>query len=146
MAASQVIPAHGRWIIVNLPLHQINIYEQGWAVNQIVHFSVGREHHLTPLVNDGQILPKKRFRMHKSSLYPPPHGGAQMPYSLFFTESAAFHGGPVTVESHGCVHLKDADAKWLFDWVGVSVVHVRFIGPYSHKHVSVDSKPDWRMA
>lgn len=61
-----------------------------------------------------------------------------MPHSLFFTESAAFHGGSVQVESHGCVHLNDMDAKWLFDCVGGSTVKVRFIGPYSHQHSEAD--------
>ena len=68
-----------------------------------------------------------------------------MPYSLFFTQSAAFHGGPVNVESHGCVHLNDHDAEWLFRWVGATTVHVRFLGPYSHQHSAVDPARNWRV-
>jgi lipoprotein-anchoring transpeptidase ErfK/SrfK len=135
----------GKWIIVDLPGHRIEIYEDGRLVKAIVHFSVGRKGHLTPLVHDTQILPHKRFRVHKSSIYPRPSGGASMPYSLFFTETAAFHGGSVQQESHGCVHLQDRDAQWLFDWVAGTEVHVRFVGPYSHRHSSADPGPHWRV-
>lgn len=68
-----------------------------------------------------------------------------MPYSLFFTESAAFHGGRVQVESHGCVHLNDLDAQWLFKWVGSNTVHVRFVGPYSHEHSAADPARNWKI-
>ena len=146
MSATNNIPPHGRWIVVDLPAHRIRTYEEGQLVKQIFHFSVGRRGHATPLIHDGLILPNKRYKMHHSSHYPPPNGGAPMPYSLFFTQSAAFHGGSVHVESHGCVHLNDADAQWLFSWVGASTVHVRFIGPYSHEHSSIDAGLQSRSA
>lgn len=36
-----------------------------------------------------------------------------MPYALFFdnTSGEAFHVGPVTSPSHGCIHLNEEDAK-----------------------------------
>jgi hypothetical protein len=139
------VPPHGRWIIVNLPGHRIRVYEEGRLIKEIHHFSVGRPLHLTPLLSDALILPGKRYIMHRSSIYPRPHGGAPMPYSLFFTDTAAFHGGSVTIESHGCVHLKDLDAQWLFGWVGATTVHVRFIGPYSHQHSEAEPNRNWRI-
>jgi lipoprotein-anchoring transpeptidase ErfK/SrfK len=141
MSGTNDIPQRGRWIIVDLPAHVIHVYEGGKEVRKIFHFSVGRTHHQTPLYNDATILPHKRYLKHSSSIYHAP-----MPYSLFFDESRAFHGGSVNVESHGCVHLNETDAPWLFHWAGKHEVHVRFIGPYSHKHVSADPVQDWKYA
>ena len=137
LSADENVPDDGRWIIVNLADRRISVCEEGRLIRQVAHFSVGRPGHPTPLVSDALILPDKRYRMHRSSFYPRPHGGAPMPYSLFFTETAAFHAGSVHAQSHGCVHLNDADAQWLFNWVGNNTVHVRFIGPYSHQHSAV---------
>jgi lipoprotein-anchoring transpeptidase ErfK/SrfK len=48
-----------------------------------------------------------------------------MPYSIFFnyTARAAIHGGevpPPTVKiglaTHGCIHVKQPDIQWLYDW------------------------------
>ncbi len=48
-----------------------------------------------------------------------------MPYSIFFnyTQKAAIHGGEVPsprlrigYATHGCIHVKDPDIKWLYDW------------------------------
>jgi hypothetical protein len=66
----------------------------------------------------------------KSSLYPRPHGGAPMPYCMFFNRNQAMHG---TYEgglaeanlSHGCVRMHVSDAEWLrynFVNVGTKVV------------------------
>jgi hypothetical protein len=133
--------SEGRWIVVDLQPHVIHVYENGREVKRILHFSVGRPHHLTPLYKDTTILPHKRYLKHKSSIY-----HASMPFSLFFDETRAFHGGSPNKESHGCVHLMESDASWLFHWVGKNEVHVRFIGPYSHKHVSADQTRDFKYA
>ncbi len=39
---------------------------------------------------------------------------APMPYSVFFYEGDAFHEDPVTVRSHGCVHLSLANAEHFY--------------------------------
>jgi lipoprotein-anchoring transpeptidase ErfK/SrfK len=39
---------------------------------------------------------------------------APMPYSVFFFEGDAFHEDPVTVRSHGCVHLSLAHAEYFY--------------------------------
>jgi lipoprotein-anchoring transpeptidase ErfK/SrfK len=48
-----------------------------------------------------------------------------MPYSIFFnyTTKAAIHGGEVPsprlrigYATHGCIHVKEPDIKWLYDW------------------------------
>lgn len=133
MAGAVQVPQKGRWIVVNLPEHKIHVFLDGQEVKTIEHFSVGRPGYLTPLLKDAEIDPDRRYRHHMSGEFHAP-----MPYSLFFNKGRAFHGGNVRVESHGCVHLNDTDAPWLFEWVGKHKVHVRFIGPYSHKHVQAD--------
>lgn len=39
---------------------------------------------------------------------------APMPYSVFFYEGDAFHEDPVTVRSHGCVHLSLENAEYFY--------------------------------
>lgn len=66
----------------------------------------------------------------KSSMFPIPHGGAPMPYCMFFHRNQALHGSPdhEVVEgniSHGCVRMHVFDAEWLrynFVNVGTKVV------------------------
>ena len=66
----------------------------------------------------------------KSTEFPMPHGGAPMPYCMFFNHNQALHGSPANevVEgnvSHGCVRMEVADAEWLrynFADVGTKVV------------------------
>lgn len=66
----------------------------------------------------------------KSSRYPLPHGGAPMPYCMFFNKNQAMHGASNShvVEgnvSHGCVRMRTPDAAWLqgnFVQVGTKVI------------------------
>jgi lipoprotein-anchoring transpeptidase ErfK/SrfK len=66
----------------------------------------------------------------KSSQFPIPHGGAPMPYCMFFDRNQALHGSPdrEVVDgniSHGCVRMHVPDAEWLrynFVSVGTKVI------------------------
>lgn len=54
----------------------------------------------------------------RSSKYPLPHGGALMPYCMFFLKNYAIHGAPPQSvpnynASHGCIRLTNSAAKWL---------------------------------
>jgi len=52
----------------------------------------------------------------KSSRYPRPHGGAPMPYCMYFHKFYAVHGSydvPRYNASHGCVRVTPNDAHWL---------------------------------
>lgn len=54
----------------------------------------------------------------KSERFPLPHGGAGMPYCMYFSGDQALHGAsPWKVAkanlSHGCVRTRTADARWL---------------------------------
>lgn len=57
----------------------------------------------------------------RSSKYPRPHGGAPMPYCMFFNGGQGLHGSYQVVAgnvSHGCVRLHIEDAEWLrFEFV-----------------------------
>lgn len=54
-------------------------------------------------------------RVHRSSEF-----GTDMPNSVFFAAGGiAFHAGPLTTPSHGCVHLSDADSATFFDALAV---------------------------
>lgn len=51
-----------------------------------------------------------------SSKYPLPHGGAHMPWGMFFHKGYAIHGSndmPSRHASHGCIRVYPSDAKWL---------------------------------
>ena len=52
---------------------------------------------------------------------------APMPYSVFFYEGDAFHEDPVTVRSHGCVHLSLKNAEYFYRFLGYgALVEVRY--------------------
>ena len=56
------------------------------------------------------------------------HGGAPMPYCMFFYKGYSIHGSTLSGfvnRSRGCVHVFDADAKWLnqdFLKIGTKVI------------------------
>jgi lipoprotein-anchoring transpeptidase ErfK/SrfK len=64
----------------------------------------------------------------RSSRYPKPHGGAKMPYCMFFSKYYAVHGSydvPNHNASHGCVRVTPDDAHWLshnFMRIGTTVI------------------------
>lgn len=39
---------------------------------------------------------------------------AEMPYAVFFCNGAAIHSGSLSTMSHGCIHVSDTVAKYLF--------------------------------
>lgn len=47
------------------------------------------------------------------------YNNAPMPYSVFFDGGEAFHQGSVYVRSHGCVHLGDGDAAWVYNFLHI---------------------------
>lgn len=52
----------------------------------------------------------------RSSKYPRPHGGAPMPYCMFFKGGYAIHGSyelPNHNASHGCIRVSPKEARWL---------------------------------
>jgi Putative peptidoglycan binding domain/L,D-transpeptidase catalytic domain len=121
-----------RSILVDLQPFTIIVFEYEQVIRSISDFSVGREGHRTPLIQDGSLSRTKRSRNHFSSRYPPPNGGAAMNWALFFEEdlACAFHEGSTSVPSHRCIHLIERDARWLFEWAGSNPVGLSITGPY----------------
>lgn len=108
--------------------HLVEVLEDGQVTKTITSCAFGRPGHTTPEISHGDISLTKRDRVHKSTIY----NGASMPFALFFEQdpTCAFHQGNVDVASHGCVHLSETDAKWLFDWAGSDPVALDIHGPY----------------
>jgi lipoprotein-anchoring transpeptidase ErfK/SrfK len=141
----------GELIEVDIDHHVITVKSGDTVVRTITEFSTGRPKHETPTGNHFKIF--KRDIHHVSSSYPVhkdgTRGGAKMPYSQFFAPAVAFHEGDPAVLSHGCVHLSQGDARWLWDWVekqdeGVAV-HVLGRTQTPHKphphHVTPHHRP-----
>lgn len=63
-----------------------------------------------------------------SPSFPMPHGGAPMPYCMYFNKYQALHGSYEVADaniSHGCVRLHVSDAKWLrFNFVNIGTLVV----------------------
>jgi hypothetical protein len=111
------------------------VIEKGQVVRRLDDFSTGRQGHLTPLITNGSVDPGRREKMHYSSLYKDSHGKpAAMPYALFFAggSGCAFHAGDPELESHGCIHLSQNDAEWLFNWAAKDHVGLDIVGPNPH--------------
>ena len=52
---------------------------------------------------------------------------APMPYSVFFYEGDAFHEDPVSVRSHGCIHLSLRNAEYFYRFLNYGdLVEVRY--------------------
>jgi len=125
-----------RSILVDVGDFRIDVTEDGQVVRRITDFAVGRDGYHTPMTATG--LSQDRERLHISGHFPPPHGGASMPFTLFFNDGSgcAFHQGNTSVASHGCIHLSATDAPWLFQWSGADPVSLGFNGSYPANPVS----------
>ncbi len=65
----------------------------------------------------------------KSNIYPLPHGGAPMPFCMFFSKNYAIHGAASVPQgrnaSHGCIRVRPSAAIWLsknFIDIGTTVI------------------------
>ena len=115
-------------IEVTLSELDVKVMEDGKLVRHITDCAVGRPGHHTPEIDHGSLSLTKRDRLHHSTIY----NGAAMPFALFFEQdpTCAFHQGPTSVPSHGCIHLNQVDAEWLFDWAARDPVELNISGPY----------------
>ena len=115
------------WVAIN---HNGHVVKSGRA-------SGGR--HYCPDIKRACRTPTGTYTIHskggvdcRSSRYPVGHGGAKMPYCMFFSQYYAIHGSdevPHYNASHGCIRVPPSDARWLsqhFIRVGTKVV----IKPY----------------
>jgi hypothetical protein len=122
-------------IDVYLSDFRIDVSEDGQTTREILDMSFGRDGHRTPIFNGGTI--GRRQADCVSQTYPEPNGGAPMPFALFMdkagredVDGCAFHKADTFESSHGCIHLNETDASWLFAWAGATPVTVSVHGPY----------------
>lgn len=117
-------------IVVSLSDFSADIREDGQSVRKVIEMSFGMDGHRTPIFDGGRI--GSREENHYSE-----HYHADMPWSLFWekpgddaVDGCAFHHGGTFQASHGCVHLNERDAIWLFEWAGDDAVALSVRGPY----------------
>jgi lipoprotein-anchoring transpeptidase ErfK/SrfK len=104
-----------KFVLVALNLQFMGVYEHGMLVASFPICS-GAPKHGTPI---GDFKIKDKNKDMKSNMYPPPNGGAPMPWaSNFHRTEYWFHGGDMVGyrASHGCVRMFKAEAEWLFHW------------------------------
>ena len=83
------------------------LMEGGAVTYGPVWISHGAEGYETP---PGVFRVSFKDRDHVSSIY-----GSPMPYSVFFNDGIAFHGGDLNEESAGCIRLDLNDAETYFN-------------------------------
>ena len=54
-------------------------------------------------------------KKYDSKKYPSTDGTRNMDYASFFHKGYALHQGSVRALSHGCIHLRKADAKYIYE-------------------------------
>ena len=118
-------------IAVDLSDYRVDVMQDGALTGRITDFAFGRDGHHTAM--GATALSSQRELRHWSRTY-----SAWMPYAMFFNDGSgcAFHQGDTSVASHGCIHLKPADAAWLFDWAGADPVGLHIAGPYPALQIS----------
>lgn len=97
---------------VSLSRQEAWFVRDGRLVRGPIRVATGRYGYGTEL---GTFSVYRKNRMWYSTIY----NNAPMPYSVFFDGGEAFHEGSVYVRSHGCVHLSDNDAAWVYDFLHI---------------------------
>lgn len=118
---SSISPPGEKVIIVNPNIHKWGAYSANGQLVRSGMATAGNTY--CPDIRRGCKTKSGTFRINslgsrgcKSSRYPRPHGGAPMPYCMFFNGNQGLHGSYNVVAanvSHGCVRLKVDDAYWL---------------------------------
>ena len=95
-------------VCVDLSRHRAWLLEDGRVVESPVPITSGSRDDPTPT---GTFRVQRKDRDHVSREV----GNAPMPWSVFFdSEGRALHGGSLSRQSAGCVHLDDEDARTFF--------------------------------
>jgi hypothetical protein len=130
-AADKPHHTSGKVFIFDPPRLQWAVYDNGKLVRS--GHAVGGKRNCAD-IHRPCLTPSGTFRIHskqgpnfRSSIYPLPHGGASMPYAMFFHGGYAIHGSnevPNHPASHGCIRVYPSDARWLSHYlpVGTKVV------------------------
>ena len=114
------IPAGAKWILVDLSRQTMTAYEGESAVFATL-ISSGRVQEETETHAGLYQVEHKMLYSNMDGESDDPYAVDRVPYTLYFHKSEGLHGTYWhdhfgTRESHGCVNLSLADARWLFDW------------------------------
>lgn len=117
----QIEPPGEKIIIVSLDKLAFGAYNNDGELTYWGPISAGKGY--CPDLGRGCHTARGHFKIYRklgagcvSSKFPIGHGGAPMPYCMFFNGGFALHGSydvPGYNASHGCVRLFVKDAKWL---------------------------------
>jgi lipoprotein-anchoring transpeptidase ErfK/SrfK len=117
---SEQVSKQGKVFVFNTGSQTWSVYDHGHVIRS-GHGSSGKSY--CPDLKRGCRTPHGSFRIYnkvganfRSSTYPLPHGGAPMPYGMFFHKSYAIHGSnsvPRHAASHGCIRVPTGSAHWL---------------------------------
>jgi hypothetical protein len=117
----QIEPPGEKIIIVSLDKLAFGAYNDNGELTYWGPISAGKGY--CPDLGRGCHTARGHFKIYRklgagcvSSKFPIGHGGAPMPYCMFFNGGFALHGSydvPGYNASHGCVRLFVKDAKWL---------------------------------
>jgi hypothetical protein len=105
-------------IVVDLNRQKLYAYEDN-RLFMSSRISSGKVGHETP---SGKFKILEKQKVHISNLYPPPNGGAEMPYMLRIGwDGVAIHLGyvPNYPASHGCIRVPNGNAQRLYRWADV---------------------------
>ena len=114
------IPAGAKWVLVDLSQQTMTAYEGETAVFATL-ISSGKVHEETTTYPGLYQVEHKMVYSDMHGEPDDPYDVDRVPYTLYFHKSEGLHGTYWhdhfgTRESHGCVNLSLADARWLFDW------------------------------
>lgn len=134
-----ISPPGEKVIIVNPRSHEFGAYSAAGTLLRSGTATAGAGY--CPDIHRGCRTKVGTFRIYslgssgcRSSKFPVPHGGAPMPYCMFFNGGQGIHGSPAGKVvrdnvSHGCVRVHIDDAEWIrfnFATYGTKVI----IKPY----------------
>lgn len=112
----------GRWIEVNLGEQTLSVYDQSKMVFATLMSSGMKPFYTRPGVFK---IYKKLDAEQMTGTFEADHSDyyylENVPWTMYFDEARAIHGAYWHtffgyVQSHGCVNLSIADARWVFDW------------------------------
>jgi lipoprotein-anchoring transpeptidase ErfK/SrfK len=109
--ASQGVPCSAKALAcVSLSKQEAWLLKDGKIIYGPVPVATGRPGLNTPA---GTFHVLRKYKMWYSTAY----NNAPMPFAIFFYEGDAFHEDPVTVKSHGCVHLTYSAAERFYSYL-----------------------------
>lgn len=110
-------------ITVDTAKQRMHIWEGG-IEQRVIIVSTGM--YYTPTVKGNFRIQKKIEMQDMRGSFPPykPYYIKDVPHVMYFYGAYAIHGTHWhtkfgTRQSHGCVNLSIADAKWVYDWANV---------------------------